>query len=380
LKKNYVYFFWFQLSQYLVRQELGRNFVNNLSQDGQDVEDEVANYQPYLCLNENAGGHITANPYDDLRSRESLSPPDGMLATQHLRDTVYMSSQLANLTNTLRGSTNKKKMVCQGGHSAGPCQHEELPQQQQDDDFVFRAVSPHGHVYWEIDPTRIDKLKADPPQKQPEFILNSMSRQSSSRYSDNYPLITNSPAKSDISNNQEATASAETMILVNPFADVQLISINGSPISQNVRPINDVRFSSLRGNYKQQMQQRPLPPQYQHLGTRASSARNARMKDVANNVDQWRIAQTGNGSLSSSDGSCNGHPISGSSSSTSPTSQVLEQVQQQVQIKDLRSIPVSVKSTDYILAKIHNQLGRGSPNNTNVGNILNRTSPKQRKV
>ena len=390
MKNNLIIlYFWLQLSQYLVRQELGRNFVNNLSQDGQDVEDEVANYQPYLCLNENAAGHIIANPYDDLRSRESLSPPDGMLATQHLRDTVYMSSQLANLTNTLRGSTNKKKMVCQGGHAAGPCQHEELPpQQQQDDDFVFRAVSPHGHVYWEIDPTRIDKLKADPSlqqqhhHQQPEFILSSMSRQSSSRYSDNYPLITNSPAKSDISNNQESTASAETMILVNPFADVQLISINGSPISQTVRPINDVRFSSLRGNYKQQQQpqQRPLPPQYQHFGTRASSARTARMKDVANNVEQWRIAQTGNGSLSSSDGSCSGHPVSGSSSSTSPTSQVLEQVQQQVQIKDLRSIPVSVKSTDYILAKIQNQLGRNTPNNSSVGSILNRSSPKQRKV
>ena len=391
-------------------------------QDDQDAEDEVANYQPYLCLNEN--GHIISNPYDDLR-RESLSPPDGLLATQHLRDTVYMSSQLANLTSTLRGSSNKKKMVCQGGHSAGPCHHsrrqsiqDEPAQQQSDDDFVFRAVSPHGHVYWEIDPSRADKLKAEQPpmhhqQQQPEFLLSSMSRQSSSRYSDNYPLISNgcSPAKSDLSTTNE---SAETMILVNPFADVQLISINGalingSPATQP-RPFNDVRFSSLRGNQnkhlQQQQQLRHLPPQYQHFGTRASSARTARMKDVINTVEQWRIAQsgsnssnTGTGSLSSSDGpSLTSVGSSGSSStglqaastttttSSSSTSQVLEQVQQQIQIKDLRSIPVSVKSTDYILAKIHaNQMstgnnGRSTPLNNTVGGILNRSSPKQRKV
>jgi hypothetical protein len=371
--------------------------------DEQDLEDEVSNYQPYLCLNEN--GHITSNPYDDLR-RESLSPPDGMLATQHLRDAVYMSSQLANLTNTLRASNTKKKMVCQGGHSSGPCHHSrresiQEEQLQNEDDFVFRAVSPHGHVYWEIDPSRADKLKVEPhQQQQPEFCLSSMSRQSSSRYSDNYPLIGHySPAKSDDS----AAVSAETMILVNPFADVQLISVNGNSINGSpsaARPINDVRFSSLRENPKhlqQQMQQRPLPPQYQHFGTRASSARTARMKDLVNNVEQWRIAQqqqagshtlTGNGSLSSSEGPSltsvgstnSSNATSGSSSSTSPTSQVLEQVQQQIQIKDLRSIPVSVKSSDYIMAKIHNHMGRTTPLNNTVGSILNRSSPKQRKV
>jgi len=324
-----------------------------------------------------------------------------------------MSSQLANLTSTLRGSSNKKKMVCQGGHSAGPCHHsrrqsiqDEPVQIQSDDDFVFRAVSPHGHVYWEIDPSRADKLKAEQPpqqQQQPEFLLSSMSRQSSSRYSENYPLISNgcSPAKSDLSTTNE---SAETMILVNPFADVQLISINGalingSPATQQ-RPFNDVRFSSLRGNQNKQLQQqhqlRHLPPQYQHFGTRASSARTARMKDVMNTVEQWRIAQsgsnssnTGTGSLSSSEGpSLTSVGSSGSSSTglqaTSTT--VLEQVQQQVQIKDLRSIPVSVKSNEYILAKIHaNQMGAGNngrstPLNNTVGSILNRASPKQRKV
>ena len=62
--------------------------------------------------------------------------------TLHLRDTVYMSPQLVKLTNTLR----TKKKVCQGSH---PDQDQTCPDQSE---VVFRAVSPHGHVYWEIEP------------------------------------------------------------------------------------------------------------------------------------------------------------------------------------------------------------------------------------
>ena len=213
-----------------------------------------------------------------------------------------------------------------------------------------------------------------------------MSRQSSSRFSDNYPLICNySPAKSDIET---------TTILVNPFADVQLISINGDSLANSpstLRPINDVRFSSLRGNPKQL---RHLPPQYQHFGTRASSARTARMKDNVEKlsaVENWRNGNgttiAGNGSLGSSDGpsltsvgsatSSNG---SGAATTTSGSASPTEHIQHQVKIKDLRSVAGSIKPSEYILAKIQNPVGRSTPLNSTVGSILNRSSPKQRKV
>ena len=107
------------------------------------------------------------------------------------------------LTNTLR---NKKK-VCQGGHNN--CGHNDdtmLPEKE----VVFRAVSPHGHVYWEIDPKRdlagiaasaaastggpfatSDDDERNMPSQTTSSSDMSSSRQSSSRYSgdSHHPLI-----------------------------------------------------------------------------------------------------------------------------------------------------------------------------------------------
>ena len=106
----------------------------------------------YLTLQGQGQGHVTLNPYhyygEDLH--------DGLAATLHLRDSVYMSPQLVRLTNTLRS----KKKVCQGPH---PDQQNNCnavtTKESSHDEVVFRAVSPHGHVYWEIDPSRADRLK-----------------------------------------------------------------------------------------------------------------------------------------------------------------------------------------------------------------------------
>ena len=61
---------------------------------------------------------------------------------------------------------------------------------------------------------------------------------------------------------------------------------------------------------------------------------------------------------------------------------VPEQLQQQIQIRDLKSIPVTVSNTnDHILAKIQNTTTTSVMNvEENNGGLLNRSSPKQRKV
>ena len=107
-----------------------------------------------------------------------------------------MSPQLMQLTNTLR---NKKK-VCQGGHNNCGGQNDDtmLPEKE----VVFRAVSPHGHVYWEIDPKRdltniagpittSDDDERNMPSQTTSSSDMSSSRQSSSRYSgdSHHPLI-----------------------------------------------------------------------------------------------------------------------------------------------------------------------------------------------
>ncbi len=71
---------------------------------------------------------------------------------------------------------------------------------------------------------------------------------------------------------------------------------------------------------------------------------------------------------------------------------VSEQLQTQVQIRDLRSIPVNIKSNEYILAKIQSHLdgngsggsSRGSPDIelrlSSCSSPAVRDSPRQRKV
>lgn len=50
-----------------------------------------------------------------------------------------------------------------------------------------------------------------------------------------------------------------------------------------------------------------------------------------------------------------------------------EEIPEQVQIRDLRSIPVSIKSNDYILAKIQSHMNRGSP----VDLVVSSNSPSR---
>ena len=97
------------------------------------------------------GGNITLNPYAAATTHGEL---EGLAATRRLRDSVYMSPQLVQLTNTLR----RGKKVCQpaGHEGSDSCEggHVNDSTMLPEKEVVFRAVSPHGHVYWEIDPTR----------------------------------------------------------------------------------------------------------------------------------------------------------------------------------------------------------------------------------
>ncbi len=384
----YTLIFYFQLSQYVTDPQL-----------------QAQHQRSYLTLQGQAQGqgHVISNPYQYNNYGEDLH--DGLAATLHLRDSVYMSPQLVKLTNTLRS----KKKSCQGAHpgseAAGPGPSSAMTSTSADE-VVFRAVSPHGHVYWEIDPSRQDKLRSstcfenipNPLMEQHEAIYGS-SRQSSSRYSDNHPLISAGSADGSNQNNGGT-------VLVNPFADVQLLP-SASPLHQHYSPQTpspgqmrpELRFSSLRGfnqsfaGQQQQQQQGSPGKQVNHstsnklFTNRSASARAAKMRDIAKQIEHMRILQqqqkespassgttintTASGSGSAS--GCGGH--SGSSGSTSPssTNHVPEQVQQQVQIKDLKTVPVSVApSSDHILTKIQNAMSdsiRGSSN-----------SPKQRKL
>ena len=267
--------------------------------------------------------HITLNPY----STQLVDNINRMMAGGHIYQVAQVSPQLSQLTNTL------KKKKCVGGHS-GPCLHSlhsDTSGRSEADtesdilassDVVFRAVSPHGHVYWEIDPKRPNKLVGGQPQPHPSDTedtnndLHNMSdfseddpraaasdrsRQSSSRFSDSRPLINSSPCH-----------------LMSPLPE-SLTSLTSSH-PRLVSP--SARFSSL---------QKVPGPQVPVTSQAGFSTRT-------------RLARPGQRLRSSQD--------QGGQQDPGLEFRRTEQLQQQVQIPDLRRIPVSVASSEYIMAKI----------------------------
>ena len=135
---------------------------------------------------------------------------------------------------------------------------------------------------------------------------------------------------------------------------------------------------------------------------RSNSARAAKMRDIAKQIEQMRIIQNqrsekSSPATSSSGGGCNTiNTTSGptSSGSTSPSNSAVahppppvappvEQVQHQVQIRDLKTISMNTSSSNSnsdhhtsMLAKLQNVMN----GETNGATFLNRSSPKQRKV
>ena len=81
----------------------------------------------------------------------------------------------------------------------------------------------------------------------------SSSRQSSSRYSDSHPLIANA----------ESGGGGNATVLVNPFADVQLLgSADATPAAAN----SPARFSSLRSSNRPSAQQQLRAQLASHFG------------------------------------------------------------------------------------------------------------------
>jgi len=278
---------------------------------------------------------VTLNPYSTqlVDNINRMMPVNGQI-----QENVYqmygtaMNPQLAQLTATLR----KKK--CQGGHT-GPCRHppytfnihensladsgivtqdtvSSTPSGVPTSEVVFRAVSPHGHVYWEIDPTRPNKMRVGPNKTHSsdedthndmqnvsdlsdddQRAASEMSRQSSSRFSESRPLIYSSSASTSPGH-------------------------SAGEIPRHIL-VTDQQFQSMRSTWNSR--------QYPTAGrpVRTLTAPQAASDDL------YSYANTEN--------------------------MTNEQIQNQtnfIQIKDMKAVPVSVKSKEYIMAKIANYTER----------------------
>jgi hypothetical protein len=325
---------------------------------------------------------VTLNPYStqlvDSLNRMMRNTATQQQQHQELDNTEYsngsthstaLNPQLARLTATLR------KKRCELGHP-GPClpatcggRHQQvnihentlpaatlltengrLPPPVSPAEVVFRAVSPHGHVYWEINPTTKGDQKLQQQQQlaaannksqhsttSSEENTNSdlqnlsdfsdddhvvmgtntrahseMSRQSSSRFSESRPLIYSSSSASTSPGNS-ASSAAEFAIRHNGGGHInESIVMHQGGNNNKLQP----RFSRGMG--------RPW------TGTAAATMTPNYHEEV------YAYAAT---DFSHGGGGGGGQMIP-------------EQVQSQVQIRDCRAVPVSVKSKEYIMAKI----------------------------
>jgi hypothetical protein len=369
--------------------------------------------------------HITLNPY----STQLVDNINRMMASQQQQQVYQLGGQhhqLLQLTNTL------KKKKCLGGHP-GPCSHHHLnhtgaafgsggrahisftpdaaesvrsssdstrsePDTETDfvpaaaaGEVVFRAVSPHGHVYWEIDPKRPNKLApaaslATGAEGQHQLLLLHHNSDSDTN-NDMHNL-------SDFSEDDVGGNRASATVLCG--ADRSGRQSSSSRFSDH-RPL--ISTHSSPGNSSQQQQQQQLAAlpenvlaaivaqqqqQQQHLIQFSPHRFNSLQKAQA----QAAAAQSGFSTrtrLGRQHGGTAGRLLRGSretvqDNSSSSTPAIPEQVQQQVTIPDLRRIPVSVKSSEYIVAKIQSHLDqrnntsrqlqktRGNSSNTHSSN------------
>ena len=134
---------------------------------------------------------------------------------------------------------------------------------------------------------------------------------------------------------------------------------------------------------------------------RSNSARAAKMRDIAKQIEQMRIIQnqrseksspatsstsgTGCTTINTTSGPTSSGSTSPSNSAVAHPTQPVEQLQHQVQIRDLKTISMNTTSSSNsnsdhhhtsMLAKLQNVMN----GETNGAAFLNRSSPKQMKV
>ena len=171
-------------------------------------------------------------------------------------------------------------------------------------DVVFRAVSPHGHVYWEINP------KQQPGQQ---------GQTHRSQHSSSDETNTNSDLQniSDLSDDEARAASEMSRQSSSRFSESRPLIYSSSSSSTSPGHSNTEQLQyNTRGRFV------PRPRYHDEVYAYAAT-------DFA--------------------GSPGG-----------PGGLVPEQVQSQVQIRDCRAVPVSVKSKEYIMAKIADYTERQS--------------------
>lgn len=255
--------------------------------------------------------HITLNPYstqlvDNLNmmmpnsnnnstSNSSASTNSTCLGTP-LTQSQLMSPQLMNLTNTLRRPNE--------------------PQTASNSDVIYRSVSPHGHVYWEIDPAHVYgsnnnqeesvALLPAQPQNQPQVISRPYLTSRHGQLTEEDLLLQQHLLNGDVTNGLHDSLHGLQHTNEPQFQPgMVMMASSSNTVRSGANNTSFVRQGANRFTRKQHQQAQPQQPQ-----------------------------------------------VATVSAVTSQANTVPEQLQTQVQIRDILPIQVSVKSSEYIEAKI----------------------------
>ena len=306
---------------------------------------------------------VTLNPYssqlvDNLNRMMMTETPSGDLGT--------MNPALARLTATLR------KKRCELGH-VGPCRqtcllqdnHGSLQQLMTADgskivspnDVVFRAVSPHGHVYCEINPKKMDgqgqmtmsgNMTAVPQQDNKTNKSQNSTSTSASGGDDNTTSdLQNISDFSDVDHRAHSEMSRQSS---SRFSESRpLIYTSGDGSTSSTSPGHSAASDILSARIQQQQMIAENNRTNGRFNRAAAGTITSRWLPAAYmssyNDDVYAYAAT-----------------DFSNSSNNVGSNIPEHFQSQVQIKDIRAVPVSVKSKEYIMAKIADYTERSTAN------------------
>ena len=318
------------------------------------------------------GKSITAN--NSSASNSSNSTTSTTMGRHHLNpqmnNNLMFNPQLNTLTNTLRGGSGMQ--VSDNSN----IQVDQDFSQATNGEVVYRAVSPHGHVYWEIDPGQVyaATLAANNSSaQQVHHQQQQLSEENVALLVANQNNINFQPMQHHNSSNQQNFSDEEVLMhqlqqqqychpemrpLINQVSTPAPLQCNvGTLVQQHAQPgMIMVNSSTPTNNGYNGATTLDFRTNTDNTSTNRSSAfvrnRFKQLPATSRRGKQQQIVSSVSSPLSPNTtgiDSVNSNDISTSNT----TNNITETLQTQVQIRDIKPIQgITVKSSEYIEAKI----------------------------
>ena len=335
----------------------------------------MQNSTPLMLMTKQPRAHITLNPYstqlvDNLNmmmpgsnqnsNNNSTSNSSASTNSTCLTPLTHnISPQLMNLTNTLRRPVG----------AGGPPHPHQMPsagmQTDCNGEVVYRAVSPHGHVYWEIDPNNMYGTTNNNHHQ----ILNneeSVALLSQQQNAHNAHTIAHN-AHNNMGNNAHNAQPVSRPYLTSRHGQLTeedlLLQQHLLASDQTTNGLHDAANGLQHITHETSFQ-----PGMVMMASSSNTAAGAVVMPSGAHIGGGGTGQsfvrTGANRFTRKQTQQQAQPQQTVATVSQASNNVPEQLQTQVQIRDIRPIQVSVKSSEYIEAKIRTTLRRNNHTNS----------------